>query len=227
MFSLNQVNLTFGNLKLFENFSLSSSKHEFICLFGPSGVGKTSILNLLAGLIKPDGGKLDVNFNKIGYVFQDARLLPWCTVQENMALGLYALKLRPKIISERVDELIERLNLKGFANYYPNQLSGGMKQRVSLGRAFAIEPDLLLMDEPFAALDEKLKLEMRSLLLELIAWNQCTTVFVTHDLEEAIQLADKIIVMHGSPCRIKTSINIESIFRNNGEYTEEIRKQVS
>lgn len=223
MVSLKQVDLAFGNLQLFNNLNLSIERQEFTCLFGPSGVGKSSILNLLAGLIKPNAGEVIVEESRIGYVFQDARLLPWCTVKENIEISLFALKLSTAQINQRVDELINRLNLSEFAYYYPNQLSGGMKQRVSLGRAFVIEPNLLLMDEPFAALDEKLKLEMHNLLLELIQWNNCTTVFVTHDLEEAIKLADKIVVMSGRPCEIKNFININQKLRHQREYIDNLR----
>lgn len=223
MVSLKQIDLAFGNLQLFNNLNLSIARQEFTCLFGPSGVGKSSILNLLAGLIKPNAGEVKMEENRIGYVFQDTRLLPWCTVKENIEISLWALKLSPRQINQKVDELINRLNLGEFAYYYPNQLSGGMKQRVSLGRAFVIEPNLLLMDEPFAALDEKLKIEMHNLLLELIQWNNCTTVFVTHDLEEAIKLADKIVLMRGRPCEIKDLININHELRHQREYIENLR----
>lgn len=226
MFKLSQVELAFGSLKVFDKFSLSSNKKELVCLFGPSGIGKTSVLNLLAGLIKPDSGEVEVKGSKIGYVFQDARLLPWCTVKDNISIGLYAQKVSPEVMESRAEELIHKLNLDGFASYYPSQLSGGMKQRVALGRAFAIEPDLLLMDEPFAALDENLKGEMRELLVELIKWNSCTTVFVTHNFDEAMQLADRIVVMNGRPCTVKEIINIDASLRSNTKYKKEIRSQV-
>lgn len=224
MISLKQIDLSFGSLQLFKKFNLSIEKQEFTCLFGPSGVGKSSILNLLAGLIKPDAGEVIVEEDRIGYVFQDTRLLPWCTVKENIEISLYALKLSTAQINQKVEELIERLNLSEFAYYYPSQLSGGMKQRVSLGRAFVIEPNLLLMDEPFAALDEKLRMEMHNLLKELIQWKKCTTVFVTHDLEEAVRLADKILLMSGRPCEIKEVININHQLRHQREYIQDIRR---
>ena len=171
MYRLSDVSLSFGSLKVLENFSAEFGCNQFTCLFGPSGIGKSTILNLLSGLIKPDSGEVSVTNATIGYVFQDTRLLPWCTVRENMEIGLYAANV-PKIRRDNiVNSMIERLGLAGFTDYYPNQLSGGMKQRVALGRAFVVDPQLLLLDEPFSGLDEVLKMEMRNLLNELISWH--------------------------------------------------------
>jgi len=125
-------------------------------------------------------------------------------------LGLYGLKITKAQRTARVNGLLDKLGLKRFALYYPGQLSGGMKQRVALGRAFAIEPDLLLMDEPFSSLDEALRQAMRELLKSLIQWHPCATVLITHDVREAIQLADRIIVLKGRPCQIVREINVDA-----------------
>ncbi|MDI9479946.1 MAG: ABC transporter ATP-binding protein [Syntrophomonadaceae bacterium] len=226
MYRLSDVSLSFGSLKVLENFSAEFGCNQFTCLFGPSGIGKSTILNLLSGLIKPDSGEVSVTNATIGYVFQDTRLLPWCTVRENMEIGLYAANV-PKIRRDNiVNSMIERLGLAGFTDYYPNQLSGGMKQRVALGRAFVVDPQLLLLDEPFSGLDEALKMEMRNLLNELISWHPCTTVFVTHDFMEAVQLADKVLLLKEKPCSVPTVYPIDSDRRCDLKYIQELESVV-
>lgn len=220
MFELENVTLCFDDLKVLSDFNLTSNGNEFISLFGVSGIGKTSILNILAGIIKPQTGTVSSSHTRTAYVFQEPRLLPWCTVEENIALGLYALKIEKTQRNERVNTLIERLGLNDFAHYYPGQLSGGMKQRVSLGRAFAVQPDLLLMDEPFSSLDDTLRQAMRQLLKSLIKWQPCATVFVTHDVREAIQLADRIIVLKGRPCQIVREVCLNSSQSREQSYQE-------
>ncbi len=153
--------------------------------------------------MKPQAGEIRRASSKIGYVFQEPRLLPWCTVENNMSIGMHAYKWSQEDLEQHITELVSRLKLEDYRFHYPSQLSGGMKQRVAIGRAFAIEPDLLLMDEPFSALDEHLKQQMRGMLKKLIQWQACTTVFVTHDIKEAMLLADRIIVLRGQPCRIE------------------------
>lgn len=226
MFRLEGVHLAYGDLKVLDDFSLECRPREFICLLGPSGVGKTSILNILAGLVRPKSGSVKLPAARMGYVFQEPRLLPWCTVVENIAMGLYALKLDKKQMRRRVDDLIVRLGLSGFADYYPLQLSGGMKQRVSLGRAFAVHPDVLLMDEPFASLDDNLKQEMRGLLRELVGWRNCTTVLVTHDVRDAVELASRIVVLKGRPCREKAVYDVNSGRRGDGALLQRLEQDV-
>jgi NitT/TauT family transport system ATP-binding protein len=226
MFRLENISLSFGNLKVLSDFNLASNGNEFICLFGTSGIGKTSILNILAGVLKPQAGLVSRSNIRTAYVFQEPRLLPWCTVEENMALGLYGLKIDKAQRTERVEMLIEKLGLNGFASYYPGQLSGGMKQRVSLGRAFALQPDLMLMDEPFASLDEHLKNDMRTLLKDLIHWQPCTTVFVTHDVKEAIQLADRIVILKGRPCCICRTVNPDITQTSDVNYIKRIADSI-
>jgi ABC-type nitrate/sulfonate/bicarbonate transport system ATPase subunit len=195
---------------LLENFNLHVEPGGFVCLVGASGIGKTTLLKLFAGLLKPQAGEIRRATSRIGYVFQEPRLLPWCTAEDNIALGMHAYKWSQEDLKRRLAELISRLKLQDYRLHYPSQLSGGMSQRVAIGRAFAIEPDLLLMDEPFSALDEHLKQQMRTMLKRLIQWQACTTVFVTHDIKEAMLLADRIIVLRGQPCRIEKEFWIPS-----------------
>ena len=206
MFSMNDISLHYGPLNVLDRFSLNCEKQQFVCLFGPSGVGKTSILNILACLVKPQSGHVICNSKRLAYVFQDPRLVPWLNVEQNLQLGLYASGQSARQRRQTAARLLPVLGLGGFAKYYPGQLSGGMKQRVSLGRAFAIKPDLLLLDEPFAGLDAGIKHEMQDLLASLRQLHACTTVMVTHDEKEAIKLSDRVVVLNGRPCRMVRDI---------------------
>ncbi|MEN6391337.1 MAG: ATP-binding cassette domain-containing protein [Syntrophomonas sp.] len=224
MFSLQDIVLHYGPLRVFEHFNLSCSRQEFICLFGPSGVGKTTILNLLAGVARPQAGRVRSNSRRLAYVFQEPRLLPWFTAVENLQLGLYNLGLDARQRRQRVESLLPVLGLDGFGDYYPGQLSGGMKQRVSIGRAFAIQPDLLLLDEPFSGLDENLKKDMEELLLSLGRWHACTTVLVTHDVQEAVRLADRIVVVGGRPCETVLELRPETGQKSKPSYARHVEQ---
>lgn len=210
MFEMRNANLSYDQLQVLNNFSLWGESNRFICLLGPSGVGKTSILNVLAGILKPDGGFVSAGAERLAYVFQEPRLLPWMTVEQNMEVGLFRLNRNKDWRKQQVQQVLQKIGLEEFGGYYPEQLSGGMKQRVSIGRAYVIQPDLLLLDEPFIGLDEALKAEMQDLLLELKKWHKCTSIMVTHDIREAIKLGDRIIVIDGRPGRIVLDITINS-----------------
>ena len=188
---------------------------EFFCILGPSGCGKTSTLNTIANLEKPTGGKLtiespahqdDIN---IGMVFQQHGLFPWMTIKDNI---LFVLKNNVKINAQDIhhiaDTYLARVGLSKFASYYPHQLSGGMRQRVSIARSFAINPDLLLMDEPFVFVDYQTRLMLQEMLLELWQGTTITILFVTHDIEEAVALADRILVMTAHPGTVKRFVTI-------------------
>lgn len=222
MFSLHDIRLDYGSLKVLERFNLDGEKQQFVCLFGPSGVGKTSVLNILARLIKPQSGRVVCASQRLAYVFQDPRLVPWLNVEENLQLGLYASGQNARQRQTVATELLPLLGLEGFAKYYPGQLSGGMKQRVSLGRAFAIKPDLLLLDEPFSGLDAAIKLEMQELLASLRQMHACTTIMVTHDAKEAIKLSDRIVVMKGRPCQMVMDICPGSRKAVDRSYTQQL-----
>jgi ABC-type nitrate/sulfonate/bicarbonate transport system ATPase subunit len=194
------------------NLRFDARAGEFVCLFGPSGCGKTSSLNIIAGLDRDFDGTVALPRAAgrprpaIGYVFQTPRLLPWRTVEQNIALVLEPERARSAI----VDELLKATGLQEFRHAYPERLSVGMARRVALVRAFAISPDLLLMDEPFVSLDEPTAERLRVLLLEIWQARPTTVLFVTHDTREAIRLADRVIVLTGSPASVQSIVAIDT-----------------
>lgn len=205
---LKGINKTFGNFKASENVNFGIEKGKLIGLLGPSGSGKTTILRMIAGLEQPDSGDIiidgvrvnDITAAKrgIGFVFQNYALFRYMTVFDNIAFGLTVQKKNKKEIKDRVLELIKLIGLEGMEKRYPSQLSGGQRQRVAFARALAPNPQLLLLDEPFAAIDAKVRKELRSWLKEMINKVGVTSIFVTHDQDEAIEVADEIIISnHG------------------------------
>lgn len=201
---LKNINKSFGDFKASDNVSFGIEKGKLIGLLGPSGSGKTTILRMIAGLEYPDSGEIiidgkvvnDIPASKrgIGFVFQSYALFRYMTVYDNIAFGLKVQKADKKFIDERVRELIDLIGLSGLEKRYPSQLSGGQRQRVAFARALAPNPQLLLLDEPFAAIDAKVRQELRSWLREMITRLGVTSIFVTHDQDEAIEVADEIIV---------------------------------
>lgn len=201
---LKDINKTFGNYKASDHVSFGIEKGKLIGLLGPSGSGKTTILRMIAGLEHPDSGEILINGNVvndvpasergIGFVFQNYALFRYMTVYDNIAFGLKVQKADKKLIKERVTELIGLIGLTGLEKRYPSQLSGGQRQRVAFARALAPNPQLLLLDEPFAAIDAKIRKELRSWLKEMIEKLGITSIFVTHDQDEAIEVADEIII---------------------------------
>ena len=216
---LKNVNKTYGDFKASDNVSFGVEKGQLAALLGPSGSGKTTILRMIAGLEKPDSGDIIINGKRvndipaskrgIGFVFQSYALFRYMTVYENIAFGLKIQKVRKKDIDARVKELVKLIGLEGFEKRYPSQLSGGQRQRVAFARALAPNPQVLLLDEPFAAIDAKVRQELRSWLKEMISKLGVTSIFVTHDQDEAIEVSDQIIVTNrgrieqaGSPIEI-------------------------
>ncbi len=210
---------SFGKFNASKDVSFTIEKGKLIGLLGPSGSGKTTVLRMIAGLESPDTGDIiingirvnDIHAGKrgIGFVFQNYALFRYMSVYENIAFGLKLQKLSSEEIKERVAELIELIGLKGLEKRYPHQLSGGQRQRVAFARAIAPRPELLLLDEPFAAIDAKVRKELRSWLKEMVRKLNITSIFVTHDQEEAVEIVDEIIVMNkgqveqkGSPTEI-------------------------
>ncbi len=190
-----------------ENLHLNLKEHEFVCLVGPSGCGKTTLLNIIAGLDQDYSGDIDFSLQRpptLGYVFQEPRLLPWRTVRENLTLALPE-EQDPAVI----DELLSATGLTAFQHVYPQRLSLGMSRRVALARAFAIAPDLLLMDEPFVSLDAPAAQSMRELLTRLWLQRPHTILFVTHDLREAIALADRVVFLTAPPTTIQSEFAID------------------
>lgn len=201
---LKNINKNFGDYKASDNVNFGVEKGKLIGLLGPSGSGKTTILRMIAGLETPDSGDIiidgvrvnDLAASKrgIGFVFQNYALFRYMTVDDNIAFGLRVQKADKKKIDERVRELIKLIGLEGLEKRYPSQLSGGQRQRVAFARALAPNPQLLLLDEPFAAIDAKVRKELRSWLREMIEKLGVTSIFVTHDQDEAIEVADEIII---------------------------------
>lgn len=193
------------------DISLALRDGEFCALIGPSGCGKTTLLHILAGLITPTSGEVTVPRRASGrlptaLVFQGVSTFPWFTVLGNVEYGLRLLGLPAPLRRERALRFLEQVGLAGFRDSYPYQLSEGMRQRVSIARALAVDPDVLLMDEPFASLDEQNRLLLQDELLRIWQASRKTVFFVTHSLDEAIRLADRVIVMTARPGRIKTEV---------------------
>lgn len=193
-----------------ENVSFSIKEQEFVSIVGPSGCGKTTILSLIAGLIKPTTGKIFVadktptpKDNLCGYMFQHDNLLPWRTIEKNIYFGLEIKKQLSKMRKDYAMTLCEKYGLKDFVKKYPSELSGGMRQRVALIRTLALKPELLLLDEPFSALDFQTRLNLCDDIFEIIKCEKKTAILVTHDIQEAISMSDKIIVLSKRPAKIK------------------------
>ncbi len=190
--------------------SLDIRRGEFVSLVGPSGCGKSTLLNMTAGTMPFEGGEViyggrlvDAVNTRVGYITQKDNLLPWRTVQENVALPLEIRGVPAGERADRVQEMIERVGLKGFEKHYPRELSGGMRKRVTLIRTLVYDPETLLMDEPFGALDAQLRLIMQDQLLKIWSGSGKTIIFVTHDLGEAITLSDRVVVLSRRPARVK------------------------
>ena len=216
------VSQAFGNVGdprrvvALEAANLSVPRGELLCLIGPSGCGKSTLLNAIAGLAKPTTGQVLVEGapvraplpQKVAFVFQESALFPWRTIIDNIRLGLTFQGVSGSERNDRAQEALEAVKLEAFANHYPRQLSGGMKQRAQLARALALQTEILLMDEPFAALDEQTRMVLGEDLSELLARTKKTIVFVTHSLVEAVFLADRVAVFTARPGRIKTILEV-------------------
>ncbi len=216
MISLININKKYNDLEILKNFNISFETNKITCLFGPSGVGKTTIANIAALLVPIDGGKVSGTDNAVySYVFQEPRLLEWYSVFDNIDFVLkdvYDDKKRVNIINNYID----MVELKGYENYKPNALSGGMLQRVSLARAFAYPSNFLILDEPFKGLDLKLKNEMISLFAKLWNAGKRTVLFITHDVDEAVTLSDFIYVIKNRPVEIIKKIETEKYHDKDG-----------
>ncbi len=202
MLLLENLKHQYGNFTVLEGINLRVSSGEIICFSGPSGCGKTTLLRIIAGSIEPTSGQVKNLFARTSFCFQEPRLLPWRNTLENIALGLKAKGIPIRKRQEIAIALARELGIDRAAKQYPHQLSGGMQQRVALGRALATEPDLLLLDEPFSALDIGRRRQLQQLLLRLLGHRHLAVILVTHDLAEAVLLADKLIVFSPPPSQI-------------------------
>lgn len=210
-----------------KDLNLSIRAGEFVSLLGPSGCGKSTVLRLIAGLGKMNtgcvewGGELSKTKNpssRLAFVFQEAALMPWATVQHNVYLPLRLAGISERAAASTVAEAIELVELQGFEQAYPRELSGGMKMRVSIARALVTHPDTLLMDEPFGALDEMTRSRLNSDLLRLWSQKHWTVVFVTHNIYEAVYLSSRVVVMAPRPGRVIAEVNIEAPFPRTEEF---------
>jgi ABC-type nitrate/sulfonate/bicarbonate transport system ATPase subunit len=201
-------------VRVLDDISLDVRPGEFVCLVGPSGCGKSTLLNILGGFIRPSSGVALVDGQPVSgpdprriFVFQERGVFPWLSVTGNIGFGLSGLAEAER--RERVAHYVHLVGLEGFENAYPDELSGGMKQRVEVARALAVNPDVLYLDEPFGALDSITRLTMRSELLRIWTTERKTILFVTHDIDESCQLADRVVVLSQRPARIRRIVDIE------------------
>lgn len=198
-----------------QNVSLGIEKGEFVCLLGPSGCGKSTLLNAMAGFLKPTKGTITIDGNPVQHpsisyvtIFQNYGLLPWRSVERNVTLGLETKKVPKEEQKKTAQKYIEMVGLKGAEKKRPSQLSGGMQQRVAIARALAVNPEILFMDEPFGALDAITRMKLQDDILKICKETQKTIVFVTHDIEEAIYLADRVVILDTNPGQIKAVLTI-------------------
>ena len=210
-------NLTknFGDLKVLNNISFNIKKGEFVCVVGPTGCGKTTFLNLLTRIIQPSAGDLyidgepaDPKKHSLAVVFQEPSSMPWLTVEQNLRFGLEIKKMPKDEINRRVENIIKLLGLEAFRNRYPHQLSVSTAQRIIIGRAFALQPDLLLMDEPYGQMDIKLRFYLEDEVIRLWKETGTTVVFITHNIEEAVYLAERILILTNKPAHIKEEVQV-------------------
>ena len=202
-------------VRAIDGITFDVAAHELVCLVGSSGCGKSTLLNIVAGLEVPTSGSVEVDGERVvgpgpdrGMVFQTYSLYPWRTVAENVGFGLECVGMRKRARAERVHELLGIVGLTKFADHTPNQLSGGMRQRVAIARALAPEPDVLLLDEPFGALDAQTRRSMQDFLLTLWRRTRATVLFVTHDIGEAIYLGSRVLVLASHPGRVLAEIEV-------------------
>ena len=203
-----------GGVSVLDDISLEVGEGEFVCLLGPSGCGKSTILNVMAGFIAPTSGQVRIDGEPVVgpdprriFVFQERGVFPWLTVEGNIGFGLS--RLSPEDRQRRIAHYVALVGLQGFEKTYPRDLSGGMKQRVEVARALAVNPDMLFLDEPFGALDSITRLIMRGELLRIWEAERKTIIFVTHDIDEAVQLADRVVVMSARPAKVQRIVDID------------------
>lgn len=208
------ISMRFGAMDVLQDVTLGVEEGEFLCIVGPSGCGKSTLLNIAGGFLSPAKGTVTIDGDPVTgpdrrriFVFQERGVFPWLTVEGNIGFGLFDLPDEER--QRRVAQYVHLVGLEGFEKAYPRELSGGMKQRVEVARALAVNPDVLFLDEPFGALDSITRLQMRSELLRIWRAARKTVLFVTHDIEESVQLADRVVVMSARPGRIRRVVEID------------------
>jgi NitT/TauT family transport system ATP-binding protein len=203
-----------SEVRVLDDLDLDVREGEFVCILGPSGCGKSTLLNIVAGFLPPTSGSVRIDGEEVHgpdprriFVFQERGVFPWLTVEGNIGFGLGRLSREER--KKRIGHYVRLVGLEGFEKAYPHELSGGMKQRVEVARALAVDPDMLYLDEPFGALDSITRLEMRRELLRIWQAERKTILFVTHDIEESVQLADRVVVLSARPARIRRIVEID------------------
>ena len=206
--------MRFGGIEVLRDINLSVKEGEFVCILGPSGCGKSTLLNVVGGFMQPTGGEVTIDGVRVSgpdprriFVFQERGVFPWLTVEQNIGFGLFNVPDEEK--RRRIAHYVQLVGLPGFEQSYPRELSGGMKQRLEVARALAVNPDVLYLDEPFGALDSITRLQMRRELLRIWQAEKKTILFVTHDIEESVQLADRVVVMSARPARIRAVVDVD------------------
>lgn len=203
-----------GEIEALQQIELDVREQEFVCIVGPSGCGKSTLLKIIAGLLEPSQGSIHFHQPlhngqlRSAMVFQEQAIFPWMTVLDNVAFGLEVQGIEQNLRREKAAEFLKKVGLVNFSQAYPHQLSGGMRQRVAILRAFLADPQILLMDEPFGPLDSQTRLVMQEELLSIWKANRKTVIYITHDIEESIMLGDRVLVMSGRPGRIREEITI-------------------
>ena len=226
--SIKDVDKSFGSGTLaVSGMTLNIFKNQFISFLGPSGCGKSTLLKMISGLLRPTTGSIKISGNQnhnmaisedIGFVFQDATLMPWSTVQDNVFLPLRLKGFSRKQASEEIEKILVKVGLKDFRRSYPRELSGGMKMRVSIARALITKPNLLLMDEPFAALDEMTRFKLNNDVLSFWENTKLTVIFVTHSVFESVYLSNRVVVMAPRPGRVVADIALDENYPRTDEY---------
>ena len=225
MYQVKNIIKGYNELKVLEDISIDFPKNKTICILGPSGCGKTTLLNIISGIIKEYSGKIIGFEDDISFVFQEDRLIPWKNVSSNIEFVL-----KNKMNKEKIETTIERylklVNLEEYRYYYPKDLSGGMRQKISILRAFAYPSNLLIMDEPFKSLDINSKQVLIDLFKELRITENRTCIIVTHDIEEALTLGDKIVILTEKPTRVKKIMELNGSQENRIKLREIIEKEL-
>ncbi len=234
--SVRNLTKCFGSLKVLDNISFDIKKGEFVCIVGPTGCGKTTFLNLLTRLIPPTSGEIlidgepaDPHKHNISFVFQEPSAFSWLTAQENIEYGLRIKKRPEEFIRQQSDKVIDLLGLDRFRKAYPHEMSVSMEQRVVIGRAFAMNPDLLLMDEPYGQMDIKMRFFLEDEVIKLWKATGSTVLFITHNLEEAVYLAERVLVLSTKPATVKAQfpIDIERPRKVSDERFIDVRRQIT
>lgn len=207
---VNHLTKSFGFLKVLDDISFQVNDGDFLCIVGPTGCGKTTFLNSLVKLYDIDDGEIlingeevDLNKHSIAYIMQEYSTMSWLTVKENVQFGMKVRKFSREKLNRKTEEVLRMVGLEKFADYYPEQLSASMLQRVSIARAFAVEPDLLLMDEPYGQLDLELRFRLEDELIRIWQETKTTIVFITHNIEEAVYMSQRIMVLTNKPTKVK------------------------